>query len=103
MKLIAPILVMAGVTYFIRMIPFALITKKVKNRFFRSFLYYVPYGVLSAMTFPAILYATGDVRTGAAALIAALIPAFFGKSLITVALAASGGVLAAQLLLYFLG
>ena len=53
------LLVMAGVTYLIRDLPLVLVRKKIKNRFLQSFLYYIPYTVLSAMTFPAILYATG--------------------------------------------
>lgn len=50
------ILVMAGVTYLIRMLPLALFRKKIKSRFFKSVLYYIPYAVLSAMTFPSILF-----------------------------------------------
>jgi len=50
--------VMAGSTYLIRAIPFALINKKIENQFIKSFLHYIPFAVLSAMTFPAILYAT---------------------------------------------
>lgn len=53
------ILVMAAVTYLIRMLPLTLIRRKITNRTLRSFLYYVPYATLSAMTFPAILTATG--------------------------------------------
>lgn len=37
------ILVMAGVTYLIRMLPLTLIQKKISNVYVRSFLYYVPY------------------------------------------------------------
>lgn len=53
------LLVMSLVTYLIRMIPFVLVKKKIKNRFLLSFLYYVPYAVLSVMTIPAIFYSTG--------------------------------------------
>ena len=59
--LLAYIAVMAGVTYLIRMLPLTVFQKKIKNRFIRSFLYYIPYAVLGAMTFPAILYSTGSV------------------------------------------
>ena len=58
--LLAYIAVMAGVTYLIRMLPLTVFQKKIKNRFIRSFLYYIPYAVLGAMTFPAILYSTGE-------------------------------------------
>ena len=56
------LLVMAGVTYLIRMLPLAAIRSKVKSPFVRSFLYYVPYAVLGAMTFPAVFSATGSLR-----------------------------------------
>ena len=55
------ILVMAGVSYLIRMLPLTLIRKEIKNKTIRSFLYYVPYVTLAVMTFPAILSATGSV------------------------------------------
>ena len=90
------LLIMAGVTYLVRVLPLALLRRKISNRFFRSFLYYVPYTVLSAMTFPAILYATGDMRTSTAGLVCALILAYFRKSLIVVAVGACAAVLAAQ-------
>ncbi|MBE6839868.1 MAG: AzlD domain-containing protein, partial [Ruminococcus sp.] len=63
MTLALYIIVMAGVTYLIRMIPFSFFRKKIKSRFFRSFLYYIPYAVLSAMTIPAIFYSTGNMIT----------------------------------------
>lgn len=88
MPIIVYMLVMSLVTYAIRMLPFAFIKKKVKSKFLRSFLYYVPYAVLSAMTFPAILYSTGDMLTAAIGSAVALILAFFRLPLIVVALAA---------------
>lgn len=90
MSLIIYIAVMAGVTYLIRMIPFTFFRRKIKSRFFRSFLYYIPYAVLSAMTIPAIFYCTGNVITAAAGTVAAVILAYFDLPLIVVALAASG-------------
>lgn len=89
MKLFLYILVMAGVTYLIRMIPFAFFGKKIKNRFFRSFLYYIPYAVLSAMTIPAIFYSTGDMATAVAGTAVAVVLAYFDLPLIVVALAAA--------------
>lgn len=89
MKLIAYIAVMAGVTYLVRVIPFAFFRKKIRSRFLRSFLYYIPYAVLSAMTIPAIFYSTGSILTALAGTAAALCLAFFGLPLIAVALAAS--------------
>ena len=82
------IAVMAIVTYLIRVLPLTLIKQEIKNPFIRSFLYYVPYVTLSVMTFPAIVYATASPVSGAAALIAALILAYKGKSLFQVSIVA---------------
>lgn len=79
------LIAMAGVTYLIRMIPFTFMRKKIKSVFIRSFLYYVPYAVLGAMTFPYIFYSTGSIITASAGAAAALVLAYFNKSLITVA------------------
>ena len=96
------IAVMAIVTYLIRMFPLVLIRKRIQSRFLRSFLYYVPYATLSAMTFPAILHATGAWWAGLLALCAAIFAAWRGKSLFVVALTACSTVLLCELLLYFL-
>lgn len=82
---------MAGVTYLIRMIPFTLFRKKIESRFFRSFLYYIPYAVLSAMTIPAIFYSTGNIVTSLVGTAVAVALAYFKFPLIVVALAASAG------------
>jgi branched-subunit amino acid transport protein len=83
------IMVMAGVTYLIRMVPFTFFTKKIESRYVRSFLKYIPYAVLSAMTIPAIFTSTGNVITSAVGTLAAVVLAFFDFPLIVVALAAS--------------
>ena len=80
---------MAGVTYLIRMIPFPLFRKKIKSTFFRGFLYYIPYAVLSAMTIPAIFYSTGNITTSVIGTVVAVALAYFKLPLIVVALAAS--------------
>lgn len=87
-QLIAYIGVMAGVTYLVRMLPFVIFRKKIKSKFVKDFLYYVPYAVLGAMTIPAVLYSTGSVISAVAGLIAAAALAFKNKSLLTVAAAA---------------
>ena len=89
MKLFVYIAVMAGVTYLIRVIPFTLFRKKIQSPFFRSFLYYIPYAVLSAMTIPAIFTSTGSIVTSLVGTAVAVLLAYFGKPLIVVALAAS--------------
>lgn len=89
MSLVLYIAVMAGVTYLIRAIPFAAFRKEIKSRFARSFLYYVPYAVLSAMTVPAIFYATGSMTTAAVGTVVAVVLAYLDIPLVVVALAAS--------------
>lgn len=89
MSIVIYIAVMAIVTYLIRMIPFTMFRKKIKSQFFRSFLYYIPYAVLSAMTIPAIFYSTGDIVTAAIGTVVAVALAYFNMPLIVVALAAS--------------
>ena len=82
------IAVMAAVTYLIRMLPLTLLRKEIKNKTLKSFLYYVPYVTLSVMTFPAILYATRSVWSGAAGFFTALFFAYRKKSLPVVAVCA---------------
>ena len=97
------ILVMAGVTYLIRMLPLALAKKEITNPFIKSFLFYVPYACLAAMTFPAILTATSaGIISGAAALIVALIVAYKEKSLLTVAVCACAAVFIAERIMEFI-
>ncbi len=80
--------IMALVTYLIRVIPLTVFRKKIENRYIRSFLYYVPYTCLTAMTFPAILYATASVISALAGVAAAAVFAFRDRSLVMVAAAA---------------
>lgn len=89
MKIFVYILVMAGVTYLIRMIPFTLFRKKIKSRFLKSFLHYIPYAVLSAMTIPAIFYSTSSILSSVIGTIVAILLSYFGLPLIVVALAAA--------------
>ena len=97
------ILVMAGVTYLIRMLPLVLFKKEITSSFIKSFLYYVPYACLAAMTFPAILTATSaGIISGAAALIVALIVAYKEKSLLTVAVCACAAVFIAERIMEFI-
>ena len=76
-------------TYLIRMLPLVLVKKKVENGFIRSFLFYVPYAVLGAMTVPAVFYATDSVFSAAAGLGVALVLALCRKGLLTVAVGAT--------------
>ena len=91
------ILVMALVTYLIRALPLTLIRKKITNRFLRSFLHYVPYATLSAMTIPAIFYSTSSKISAFLGFGSALVLAYKNKSLLTVALVASAVVFITEL------
>lgn len=82
------LLIMAVVTYLIRMLPLTLIRKEIKNKTIRSFLYYVPYVTLAVMTFPAIISATGNIWTGLAGFATALVMAYKGQGLFKVSVAA---------------
>ena len=86
--LLTYIAVMAIVTYAIRAIPLVFIRRDIKSVFIRSFLYYVPYAVLGAMTIPAIFFATQSIVSAAVGLIAAVILAWFDRGLLTVAVVA---------------
>lgn len=90
------IFTMALTTYLIRALPLTIFRKPIRSRFLRSFLYYVPYCCLTAMTFPAILSSTASIISGAAALVTAVFLAYRGKSLIVVALSSSVAVLLAE-------
>ena len=96
------LLVMAGVTYLIRMLPLVLVKKKIENRFLLSFLYYMPYAVLAVMTVPAIFYATSSVLSAVIGFAVAVLLAYFGKSLVTVAGASCGAVLICELVIRYL-
>lgn len=99
MSLVIYIAVMAGVTYLIRMIPFTVFRKKIRSRFFRSILYYIPYAVLSAMTIPAIFYSTGSMVTAAIGAAVAMLLAYLNLPLIVVALSAAAAALLAGFLI----
>ncbi|MCR4888226.1 MAG: AzlD domain-containing protein [Ruminococcus sp.] len=89
MSVAAYIILMAGVTYVIRMIPFTFFRKKIESKYVRSFLKYIPYAVLSAMTIPEIFKSTGNVATSVVGTIVAAVLAFLDLPLIVVALSAS--------------
>ena len=91
--------VMAMTTYLTRMVPFVIFRKKITSRFIRSFLSYVPYAVLAAMTLPGILYSTGSLATAIVGLVVAVILSWFEKSLLVVAMCASLAVFLAQIAL----
>lgn len=96
------IFAMALTTYLIRLLPMTLLRKPIKSRFLKSFLHYVPYACLTAMTFPAILTYPDSIISGATALILGAFLAFRGHKLIVVALGSSAAVLVTDLLLGFL-
>ena len=99
MKIYIYIILMAVVTYIIRVLPLTLIRKPIKNVFIRSFLFYVPYVTLAVMTFPAILEVTSVPVAGAAALVIGIVCAWFKLGLFPVAAICCATVLALELVL----
>lgn len=82
------VIIMAIVTYIPRVLPIAIFRREIKSRYIKSFLSYVPFAVLGALTFPDIFYSTGNIATALCGTIVALILAYRGKSLMTVAVGA---------------
>lgn len=103
MNIYVYILTMALTTYLIRVLPLTIFRKPIRSRFLRSFLHYVPYACLTAMTFPAILSSTASILSGGAALIVAILLAYRGKSLIVVAVSSSAAVLLVECILKLMG
>ena len=93
------IFIMFAVTYLIRVLPLTLIRKPIKNRFIRSFLFYVPYVTLSVMTFPDIVQATNAAIAGFLALLSGVALAWSGKSLFTVAAVSCAVVFISEMIL----
>ena len=103
MSIYVYIFTMALTTYLIRVLPLTIFRKPIRSRFLRSFLHYVPYACLTAMTFPAILSSTASILSGAAALIVAIVLAYRGKSLIVVAVSSNVAVLIVECVLKLTG
>lgn len=99
MNIFIYIAVMALTTYLVRLLPMTVFRKKITNRFIRSFLYYVPYACLAAMTFPAMLFATDHFLSALLGLIVACLLAYFKRSLILVAASTCAAVLLAELII----
>ena len=93
---------MAGVTYLIRLLPILFIKRKIKSRFIRSFLYYVPYTVLTVMAFPTVLSCTGNYVSSIAATVVCMILAYFGRGMITVALGGALSVIITECIMRYL-
>ena len=92
------IIIMALVTYIIRATPMVIFRKKIKNKWIQSFLYYVPYVVLAAMTFPAVFFSTGSQISAVAGCIVAVVLAYFKRGLLTVAVGAALAAFVVQIL-----
>ncbi len=93
---------MALVTYLVRMVPFVLIRKKIKNRYLLSFLSYMPYAVMSAMTVPAVFYATGNIASAIVGFAFALLLTLLNRSLTVVAFGSCAAVVAAEYIIRYI-
>ena len=96
------LLVMAGTTYMIRLLPMLFMRKRIKNRFVRSLLYYVPYTVLAAMTLPTIFFAPDHLISGILACVVCVAMAYFKRGLVTVAASGALTVLVCELVITYL-
>lgn len=101
-RILIAIAIMAGVTYLTRVIPLALVQKKIKNIYIQSFLIYMPYGVLASMTIPDVFYSTANLVSAIAGLLVALLLGFLRKGLLTVALSAIATVFIVEQLMVWL-
>ena len=98
-KFLVYLLLMAGVTYAVRTVPLIVFKEKIKNRFIRSMLFYMPYAVLGSMTFPAVFYSTGDIVSGIVGTGIGALLAFSNKGLLFVAIAACTAALIVKMML----
>ena len=98
-KFIIYLVIMAGVTYLVRLLPMLLVRKKITNRFIYSFLHYVPYAVLTAMTFPAVFYATGSLISATVGVVVALLVILLGRGMILTSLLSCVSVLVTEVIL----
>ena len=99
MKSIPYIIVMAIVTYLIRVLPLLCVRKEITNRYVKSFLAYIPYAVLGAMTFPAIFTSGGSLIPSLIGTSIAIVLSLKGKGLLMVAIFACIAVYGSQWLM----
>jgi branched-subunit amino acid transport protein len=96
--LLGGIAIMAFMTYLIRVSPMVIFRKKIENKWMKSFLYYIPYTVLAAMTFPAIFSSTASQVGAIVGCIVAVLLAYFKRGLLVVALGAAATVFVVSML-----
>lgn len=96
------LLITAGITYLIRLLPFLFVRKRIKNRFLKSFLYYVPHVVLSVLAFPAIITATGNIISGIVAASVCIVMAYMRKGLLSCMLGSVAAALITEAILLLL-
>lgn len=93
------IALMAAITYACRAITLVLVRKKITNVRVLSFFEYLPYGVLSAMVFPAVFYSSASVISAVVGTVVAVVLSFFRRGLLTVALSATAAVFLTELIM----
>ena len=93
------LLIMAGVTYLLRMVSLVFLRSKIKNRFVISFLHYIPVAVLSVMVVPAVFYASGSLLSAVIGFAVAVVFSYFEKSLVQVACLSCAAVFVTELLI----
>lgn len=84
MKLWLLVIFLALVTYIPRMLPMVLLKDMNLPLRLRTFLELIPIAALTALIFPGILYATGNVQSALAGTVVALLLAFLNANLMLV-------------------
>lgn len=102
-KLFIAVFAMGLVMSLLRIMPILFLKKKIKNRFLQSFLAYIPFAVLTSMTFPEVFHSTSSVISASIALVAAVVLAYFGQSLIVVALSSTAVAFVVEQVMKFIG
>ena len=102
-KLVIAVFAMGLIMSLLKLVPILFLKKKIKNRFLQSFLAYIPFAVLTSMTFPEVFHSTSSVISAAIALVAAVVLAYFGQSLIVVALSSTAVAFVVEQVMKFIG
>lgn len=102
-KLVIAVFAMGLIMSLLKLVPILFLKKKIKNRFLQSFLAYIPFAVLTSMTFPEVFHSTSSVISAFIALVAAVVLAYFGQSLIVVALSSTAVAFVVEQVMKFIG
>ena len=101
-KLVYAAIFMGIIMLLLKLVPLLLFKGKIKNKFLQSFLAYIPYAVLTSMTFPEVFHSTSTVIGASIGVIGAIILAYCGQSLIVVTIGSAAIVFAAEQIIKYI-